>query len=72
MTPNLWFHLAFLFSFCSNFFATWQQGKKKEKKREGSGAGLELMHATDLFEKKRFQIRHNLRKKNFEITKSKI
>ncbi len=41
------------FSFCGNFFVTWRQKNKKRKKREGSGAGLELMHATDLFGKKK-------------------
>jgi hypothetical protein len=67
------------FSFCGNFFATWQHKinklnffLKEKEKREGSKAGLELMHGTDLFGKKRLQIRHIFKEKEFEITKSKI
>jgi hypothetical protein len=48
VTPNLWFHPAF-FNFISAIFLP--IGNRKKKKRE-RGDGLELMHATDLFENK--------------------
>jgi hypothetical protein len=66
MTPKLWFHPAFLFLFAAIFLPLGDRKKKKKIKKKGGVRGWVRTHACNRLKKKRFQIRHILRKKNLK------